>query len=92
MNLEINNKIQSQNSLNPLMFSLKFAINNVTKLVLPILGIMAISYLPTTMAGKTEYDMCVEQCDDMARSVENYIPYAFSYPACVASCFFLIRN
>lgn len=89
MKLEINYKIQSLNCLGQIIPSLTSVINNITKLTLPVLGIIALSYIPKATAGDIEYNFCMATCPSLLEYAtalaEGWIP-PMTYDAAVAIC------
>lgn len=89
MKLEINNKIQPLNYLHQMIPSLTSVINNITRLTLPVLGIIALSYIPKTTAGQAEYDICIRTCPSLIQYLtalaEGWLP-EMTYESAVAIC------
>lgn len=95
MNLTINNKTQSGNSLSQRIPSLSSIINNITKLALPVLGIIAVTHISNVQAGETEYEFCMRTCPSLIRYLsdisQGWIPemnYESAYALCHAACKF----
>ena len=95
MSLAINNKIQCRSSLSQGVFFLPSIINNITKLAIPVLGIIAVSYIPSIHAGETEYQFCMQTCPSLIRYLsdisQGWIPemsYESAYALCHAACKF----
>ncbi|MGL4348813.1 MAG: hypothetical protein ACRCSV_05115 [Chlamydiales bacterium] len=64
--------------------------NNISKVAVPVLALIALSYIPTTYAGLAEYELCMACCPTMAATAEiasmGSIPYEYALTACQLSC------
>lgn len=85
MNLQTNYNLQLSNSLHQIIPSSTSVINNITKLALPIFGIIGVSYIPVASAGTLEYLACVADCYAMERPPGSEI---WGLAGCIASCAF----
>lgn len=81
MDLEINTKISAGNAPHQIIPYLTSVINNITKLTLPVLVTIALSYIPKTnavnAAGSAGYNFCILTCPSLIFYLKSIISPAW---------------